>query len=254
MKLIQIDKMAVELPDVFVPVGAFTERTKLLLRHKNFAVDSDLNMALAAAWSADIQAFCKTVKKDADAIREPAKAFIGAVNKIEDNLTDDLEGLRKSLNAVQGDYIQAQEAKRKSLEVAQRTELLQIEREREQKLAECDTIEAREAVQEEYSAKVADMAPPIVVVPIPTVAGQRVSEDIDFEVTDIWLLVSSHPNLVKTPEPKRNEIKAHIKAGLPVKGVRWWPKVSVTNVGTAPRMTISLPSVEKQEQVGITID
>lgn len=241
---------------ISIPSDAIERRDTLLAAARRveampMEVVPALAMELSAKVSGDIQAFCSGVEADRVAINKPLLAFQRILNAHAHELTDELEKRRKSLNAAQGDYIQLQEAKRKSLEAAQREELLAVERKREAKLAECDTIEAREAVQEEYSAKVAEMAPPVV--SAGSVAGQRVTEDIDFEVTDIWLLVSSHPNLVKTPEPKRNEIKAHIKAGLPVKGVRWWPKTSVTNVGTAPRMTISLPPA-KLETVGITID
>lgn len=250
MKLLELKSM----PDlaVSVPETAIRQRDDLLYVSETIqSVHCEGDMVLAAATAGQIQAFCKEVESARVAINAPLLAFQRTLNAQAHELTDELEKERQRLNRAQGDYIQAQEAKQRSLKAAEDERLSAIEREREAKLAECDTIEARTAVQEEYSAKLAEMAPPLVEIS-QSVKGQRITEDIDFEVTNIWKLVESHPNLVKTPEPKRAAIKARIEAGLPVAGVRWWKKTSVTNIAPPPRMTITVPPAKWS--TGITVD
>lgn len=91
-----------------------------------------------------------------------------------------------------------------------------LELERQQSLAAAQTHDQLEKTQEKFN----DLAKETAAVPAPIRAeGQKVIEDWEIEVTDIWLLARAHPACVEI-KPRLSEIKLLLKAGITPKGTR----------------------------------
>ncbi len=107
-------------------------------------------------------------------------------------------------------------------------EALKLEAERLAAVQQAESHEQLEATQEMFNnqvAKVQAAAAPPPAAAKPT--GQRIANDVDFEVTDMAALVKAHFNLVNY-EPKRVEIKVLLKNGMVLAGVRSWPVVKAS--------------------------
>lgn len=99
----------------------------------------------------------------------------------------------------------------------------QREIERQQALAASTSIEQMAAVNDRFSEQSAAL--PIYVAP--KAEGQTTKPDVDFEITDLWLLARSHRTCVDIT-PRKSEIKELLKAGVTLAGVRSWNVVRST--------------------------
>jgi hypothetical protein len=113
------------------------------------------------------------------------------------------------------------EAKRIELEQAQR------ELERQQALAQAQSHEELDAINDQHNRAVAELP----IHQMPRAKGQRVVDDWDIRVTDINMLYKSHPGCVKM-EPRLSEIKALLRAGKSVIGIEAKPKINVSATAT----------------------
>lgn len=100
---------------------------------------------------------------------------------------------------------------------------LQREIQRQKELADAESIEKLEAIHEKFN----DAAAALPRVEMHRAEGQRVVEDWEIVVTDIWALARAHPACVKI-EPRLSEIKAMLKLGQRVAGVTAKPVVKST--------------------------
>lgn len=114
-----------------------------------------------------------------------------------------------------GDYQQLQIAKAKAEEAARVQAQNEIDRRAQEQIAKATSHEEIEKIQERRCEEAAALP----VVAQVRAKGQVVSEEIDYEVTDIWLLARSHPTCV-TVTDRRSEVKSLLKAGVVVAGVR----------------------------------
>jgi hypothetical protein len=102
-------------------------------------------------------------------------------------------------------------------------ELDRMELERQQQLAEAKSLENLDAINARHCEAVAALP---VAAPV-RVEGQRVEEAWEFEVTDIWALARAHPALVRI-EPRNGEIKAALKSGAKIAGIRAWQQTKAS--------------------------
>lgn len=175
----------------------------------------------------EAQTACSQLLKAVEAARTTIKKpVIEAGRKIDSAAKSFVEKVAQEelrIAKLLGDYQAALLAKTKSETAAAMAELSELERTREQQLAECTTLEEREQVQADYN----DIAREIqtTLPPLPAKAeGQTLRHEWQFEVKNPFLLASTHPSFV-TIEPKRREIKEALALGVKVQGVRAWQEV-----------------------------
>lgn len=94
-----------------------------------------------------------------------------------------------------------------------------------------------DAIAERAAEQVKEL-PPITFAPS-RAAGQRVTNDWEVTVTDIWLLARHHPNCVNI-EPRMSEIKDLLKGGTTPKGVIAKPIVKAGVTSAKPRPAIEV--------------
>lgn len=122
-----------------------------------------------------------------------------------------------------GDYQTLQQAKARAAEAAQRAQLEEIERRKQEELANAQSHDQLDEIQARYNEEAA-------AIPAPTstkAQGQVVKMDWEITVSDIYLLVKAHPACVKI-EPRLSEIKALLNAGVKVAGVVAKPITNAT--------------------------
>lgn len=157
-----------------------------------------------------------------EACRKQIKGPIIDFGRLIDDAAKDYSGALQAeklrLQKLIADY-QALVAARAKAEEAERNEQLsKLEKEREAAIANATSLEEIQRVKEESEQKVAALPPAIVTrKPVGLSSGLA----WEFEVENAHLLYTHHPHLV-TIEPKRSEIKAALKAGIQIRGVRAW--------------------------------
>lgn len=201
-------------------VTAALEESYLVNRCDNETDNQRLTVALVLV---------EKVRKELEECRVQCKApvleFCRAIDAFFAAETKGLLDEKTRLGTMAGNYHTILQQQARAAEALRKKELDDIERRKQEQLQaakshdEIDAIQAR-ANQEVQAA-----------MPLPQqirARGQTVTPDVDFDVFDIDALYRSHPHLVKM-EPKRTEIKASLKAGIALPGVR---KLDVVRVGT----------------------
>lgn len=107
-----------------------------------------------------------------------------------------------------------EEAERKRKQAQAEAEAARLEAERQKALAVAKTHEELDKINQRHCEEVAALP---VAAPI-RAEGQRVREDWEITVTDIWALVRAHPVCVSV-EPRLSEIRNLLDAGVKVSGV-----------------------------------
>jgi hypothetical protein len=161
----------------------------------------------------------RQVEQARKAAKEPVLNFGRQIDATAAEFVKEVKGEEMRVARLIGDFQTLQLAKQRAAEQAERDRLSALERERLAALAQAQSHEELEKVQETFNARAKEEAPPIAA-PI-RATGQTVREDWEFEVTDIWLLARAHANCVSI-EPRRAEIKSLLSAGVQVAGVRAW--------------------------------
>ena len=167
---------------------------------------------------------------------EAKRPLIDLGKAIEDgarNFIHDLKQEEFRLARLVGDYQQVLQAQQRAAAQVEADRLKGIEDARQAELAKCQSHEQLDAVNARHDeiARQAEPTAPIVV----RAEGQRVEEVWQFEVNDVWALARAHPGMVKI-EPRASEIKAALKAGVKIAGVRGWRETKATvRVPTAPK-------------------
>jgi hypothetical protein len=115
-----------------------------------------------------------------------------------------------------GDFQQLEQARARAAVKLQQENLSHLEEDRAAELAQAKSHDDLDAINEKYAEKTALLSTPVTAPARAT--GQVVKSDWDIQVTDIWALVRAHPLCVKV-EPRLNEIKNLLDAGLTVAGV-----------------------------------
>ncbi|HEX6827239.1 MAG TPA: hypothetical protein VF077_13050 [Nitrospiraceae bacterium] len=189
---------------------------------------------LAVAAQTSLDGVAKLFERDRKLVKAPvleySKAIDGAVKQTIAPIEAELMRIAK-LNA---DYIQLQQAKERAALQAENERLLALERERAAQIAKANSHQEVEAIQADFNdrAKAESLAVPTVEKP----KGLTARPDWDIEVTNPGLLYSRHPQCVELV-PKLVEIKALLKAGVMVEGVKATPKIvtSIRQTATTER-------------------
>ena len=161
----------------------------------------------------------KQVEAARVACKEPVLKFGKTIDDTAKQFTEELRNEQFRVNTMVGSFQQLERAKAEAAAKAERERVDKLEREKQQELAKATSHEELDKVQEKFDNRVQQEAPPVVFAP--KAEGQRVVEEVKFEVFDIAALYASKPGCVKM-EPKALEIKALLKAGLQLPGVRSW--------------------------------
>ena len=178
-----------------------------------------VNNESAQALAVQAQIEVRSVVNRAEAARVLYKAPYLARNKqidashgdwVRPLLSEDLR-LAEAL----GNYQERERAKKAHAQACHNQNLLECEREREAACAAAATDEARDLIMEEYSRNVRDLGPRP---EVEQAKGQRVSEDWDWDVTDIHLLARAFPSAVEI-KVRRSVVKELLDAGVKVVGI-----------------------------------
>lgn len=105
-------------------------------------------------------------------------------------------------------------SKAKTEEAKKAAEAQRLEVERQQALAVAKSHEELDRINHRHAEQVAELP----VAQVQRAVGQRVREDWEITVTDIWLLAKAHPTCVDIKE-RLSEIKTLLNAGVKVAGV-----------------------------------
>ena len=116
---------------------------------------------------------------------------------------------------------------------------LQREVARQVELAAAASLERMDEVNAQFCEKSKELSEQAAAVAPARVEGQRVTEDWDITVTDIWTLAKHHSMCVKI-EPRLVEIKELLNAGVKVAGVTAKRVVKSTTTRTTPQNLIEV--------------
>lgn len=174
----------------------------------------------------------KTIEQARVACKEPVLKFGKAIDDAAKAFTEELRNEQFRVNTIVGNFQQLERAKAQAAAKAEQERVNALERERQQELSKATSHEELDKVQEKFNNQIQQQASPIVVAP--KAAGQTVKDDIEFEVFDIDALYRSKPGCVSLTE-RKVEIKALLKAGLQLPGVRSWNSTKVSVSTRQPR-------------------
>jgi hypothetical protein len=142
---------------------------------------------------------------------EAQRALKAVVDKHKQEIAEEKLRISKLI----GDFEALELAKARAAEVARRKELDEIERQKEEALAKASSHEELDRIHEEANRRAAEVP----TVEVKKTPGQVVTEDWEFEVTDIHTLYRAHPLCVQLTE-RRQEIRQLLNAGIIPAGVR----------------------------------
>lgn len=193
---------------------AALEQAALVGRVAN--ADEQQTAVLAQAALAEI---LTNVEKARKAAKEPVLNFGRAIDDAAKVFVTEAKSEQLRVGGLVSDFQNLERIRIQAARDAENARLAQLERERAAALAQAETVEKVNAIQEQFSNRARDEAPPPQSITAARATGQRVREEWNIEVVDIWLLAKAHPGCVKI-EPRLNEIKSLLDAGIKVAGVR----------------------------------
>lgn len=168
----------------------------------------------------------KLVEQARKAAKDPVLAFGKKIDEQAKAFVQELTDEQWRISRLVGDFQQLEAKKAQAAARLEQERLAGLERERQQAIAQAKSHEELDAIEEAHDNAVRQQAPQQPITP-PRAEGQRVVEEIKFEVFDINALYASKPGCVRM-EPKILEIKALLKAGLQLPGVRAWTETKAT--------------------------
>lgn len=187
----------------------------------------------AVAVQCDIRSARKFLEASRKELKDPIFQLgkrIDAAAKAEDV---ELEKEEMRVQSLVNDFQTLELAKARAAENARRLEeeridgerKVELEREiaRQQAIGQAPDLEALDAIQEKFNTASAALP----VVEMHRAEGQRVTENWEIQVSDIWMLARAHPSCVKM-EPLVSEIKKLLDLGVKVHGVTATKKVCST--------------------------
>lgn len=166
------------------------------------------------------------IRKVLKAVEDAEEAVKKPLNELRRNVIDQARTFAKELqdelhrvDHLVADYQALEIAKSKAAQAALNTELTSVEKARQLALSGAQTHDERDAINSLFDVQAMQTQEAMPVTQPPRVEGQRVGEDWEVTVSDIWLLARAHPSCVKL-EPRISEIKALLNAGVTVAGVK----------------------------------
>lgn len=172
----------------------------------------------AVASQTEIANLLNLAEKARKTCKEPVLEYGRRIDGAAKDFCAELKEEQVRLATLVGDYQTMELARVRAAEQAEKERLLALEREKAREMQQAQSHEQMEAIQERFNERAAAEAPAEPITPT-RAPGQRVSEEWEITVTDIWLLAKAHPMCVKV-EPRLVEIKTLLNAGVKVSGVR----------------------------------
>lgn len=192
---------------------------------------------VAVAAQTEISRIISLAEKARVAAKEPVLEFGRQIDGRAKEFVKELKEEQLRIAQLVADFIQLEQARIRAAAQAENERLAALERERAQELTKAGTIEEVNAISEKFNerAKAESIAPP----PVSRVEGQRIRDDWEITVTDVWLLAKAHPTCVRI-EPQLREIRSLLDAGVKVAGVTAHKtiKAGVTVRGTAKPINV----------------
>lgn len=206
---------------IFIPPKALAlKKSTLKLAQKIEAVTD----AKSNEKAVEIQTCIAGILKEAEKVRVEAKKPILERGKIIDGqikeFVKELAEAQWRLGRLTGDWRQLEDKRLAAEQAKVNEELSKLERERAAATAQVQSHEELDAVNEQFSERARLASTPVVNLPAKP-AGQISREEIKLEVFDINALYAKYPGCVRM-EPNIPEIKALLKAKIPLPGVRSW--------------------------------
>lgn len=168
----------------------------------------------------------KLVEQARKAAKDPVLAFGKKIDEQAKGFVEELAAEQWRVSRLVGDFQQLEAKKAQAARQAEQDRLTALEKERLAAIQQAKTHDELDKIEEVHNNAVQQYAPQAAFIPAHA-QGQRVVEEIKFEVFDINALYASKPGCVKM-EPKILEIRALLKAGLALPGVRHWTETKAS--------------------------
>lgn len=164
----------------------------------------------------DIHRLLALVEEDRREVKAPVLEYGRAIDVAAKKFSEELKQEQLRLSQLIGTFQEQENARARAVQQAENERLTALEREKAALLAKATTEQQVDKIQEQFNLRAQQES---IAVPKPArVEGQRVTEDWEVTVTDIWALARAHPMAVKI-EPRMSEIKTILNAGQKVAGV-----------------------------------
>lgn len=180
-------------------------------------VDSPETQIPAVAAQTQLWTFIGLCEKARRAAKEAPLEFGRRIDQTHKEFVQEVKDEYLRLSEAITSFQQLEAARVRAEQQAANDRLLEIERERARELQQAKSHEQMEAIQEKFAKRAEAEAPAAPITPA-RAPGQRVTEDWEITVVDIWLLAKAHPGCVKI-EARLSEIKSLLDAGVKVAGV-----------------------------------
>jgi hypothetical protein len=178
-------------------------------------VETSAQNELAVRAHIELKRIASTFEKARKALKEP---ILQAGRDLDRAVNAELIEVEKEIGRLSNlttQFNQAEQRRVREEQEMQRRELERIDRERQEAIAKAANPQEVAAIEERAQQAAAVEAKPIVAT---RAAGQVVKTDWEIQVTNPYELAKFHPDCV-TIEPKLGNIKAHLAAGITVKGI-----------------------------------
>lgn len=182
----------------------------------NRVATADDNEAATDAIKA-LDGFLKLIETARTSAKRPIIDIGRAIEAVADRLKAKAQGEKLRIGRLQGDYGTLLLARKRAEEAAAKAELTRIEREREAALAKAQSHDEREAIQEKANVEVA-LVP--AAAPVVKADGQSFEEVWKIDQIDSFVLMKARPDLVRNVDFDLIAVKAALKAGLTLPGVK----------------------------------
>lgn len=156
----------------------------------------------------------KLCEESRKVIKEPVIDYGRKIDAAAKEFRAEIDAEELRIAGLIADYQALELAKVRAAESVRSVQMGEIERARQEALSKATSHEDMDRINEEYNLKVAEIPP----VPVVKAEGQRITEDWDIQITDIWALARAHPACVKI-EARKTEIRELLKIGVTPAGV-----------------------------------
>jgi hypothetical protein len=168
-------------------------------------------------------------EKARKACKEPVLEFGRRIDGAAHSFLAELKSEQMRLAKLVGDFQQLELAKVRAAQVAENERLAELERERHAEAAKAQSHDQLDAIHAKFDIRAREES---VAVQPARVSGQIVKPDWEFSVEDQWAFVRWAMATGNTEcldiSPRRSEIKALLKVGQQIPGIKSWPVVNAT--------------------------
>jgi len=173
-----------------------------------------------------LKGLLESIEQSRKEVKEPVLQLAKRIDGAAASFREEIEQEFVRVSALIGDFQTLEQARARAAEAARNQELTDLERQRQEAIAQAATHDEADKINEHYTEKLAAHA--LAPMPAPArAAGQTVKHDWEITVTNIWDLARAHPSCVKM-EPRLGEIKNLLNAGIKVPVVTAAPVVKAS--------------------------